>query len=70
MNVVNWLDRFHQSIVGHLVFGLIELALGYWAFLWAVDSGSLLAWILAIILLLGSLQNIIMLAWKATHRER
>jgi uncharacterized membrane protein HdeD (DUF308 family) len=55
------LDKFHKTNPGYLLFGLVELILAYAAISWAIDSGRILAYTLAIILLVGGLQNIIKL---------
>jgi len=53
------LDIFHKSRVGQLVFGIIELALAYLFGSLAVNSGSLWEWFLAIVFVIGFLQNFI-----------
>ena len=40
------LDEFHQTRNGYIVFGLVELTLGYLFFSLAVNSGSLWQWAL------------------------
>lgn len=55
--MVNWLDRFHKTRLGYVVFGLIELALAYASISWAIDSGTWFAYLLAVIFLIGCLQN-------------
>lgn len=52
------LDTFHKTRTGYLVFGLIELGLSYLFFSVAINSGSLWQWALAIILFVGTLQNV------------
>lgn len=61
-------DRFHQTKPGLLLFGLVELALGYWAALWAIDSGNLLVYLLTVVLVIGGLHNLIKLALKLFRR--
>jgi len=51
------LDKFHKTRLGYLVFGLIELGLGYLFVSLAINSGSLWEWTLGIILFIGALQN-------------
>jgi hypothetical protein len=51
------LDKFHKTRNGYLAFGVVELALSYLFFSLAVNSGSLWQWALAVILLVGFLQN-------------
>jgi hypothetical protein len=65
----SWL-AWHKSKVGLLIFGLAELALAYVFASWAIDTGSLLDWFLAIVLLVGGLQNIVRLIWKVLPHGR
>jgi Na+/proline symporter len=51
------LDRFHKSITGYLLFGVIELALAYGLVSLAIDTGNLFYYLLTLIFLFGSLQN-------------
>jgi hypothetical protein len=51
------LDEFHNTRVGYLVFGLVELAMAYGFIDWALDTGSVWWWIAAAFLLIGVLQN-------------
>jgi hypothetical protein len=53
------IDAFHQTRLGHFVFGLVELALAYVLALKALDTGNLIIWTLTIILLVGFLQNMV-----------
>jgi hypothetical protein len=68
MNFINRLDRWHQTKAGLIVFGLIELGLAYVFASWAIDSGRLLAYFLAIVLLIGGLQNLVKLIVKVVRR--
>ena len=51
------LDKFHKTRVGCAVFGLVELALAFVLINWAIPSGDWWEWLLALILLVGFLQN-------------
>ena len=55
------LDKFHKTRTGYAVFALIELALAYVFISWAIDSGSLLDYLLALVFTVGFLQNLIKL---------
>jgi hypothetical protein len=61
------LDKFHKSRTGYLVFGLVELALAYVCFSWAVDSGRVLAYCVALIVMLGVLQIFVYLVGGFVH---
>ena len=58
---------FHRTSAGCIVFGLGELALAYVFASWAIDSGSLIDWFLAIVLLVGGVQNLIKLIVRQKH---
>ena len=71
------LDRFHNTKVGLLVFGVVELAMAYGFAGLAIDRGNWLWYLLALIFLVGALQNIFRLigAWfngsgRKTNRPR
>ena len=53
------IDKWHKTGAGHLAFGLVELALAYGFSSWAIDSGSLWHYALAIIFLVGGLRNLV-----------
>lgn len=54
-------DKFHKTKSGYVIFGLVELALSYLCASFAVNSGSLWEWFLALIFLIGFLQNLVRL---------
>jgi len=53
------IDKFHKTRPGFAVFGLVELGLVYIFASLAINSGSVWQWLLAIIFLFGSLQNLV-----------
>ncbi len=59
------LDKFHQTRLGYAVFGLIELAMAYGFINWALTSGGWWLWVIALFLLVGSLQNFVHVIWRA-----
>jgi len=64
------IDRFHKSRPGYAVFGLLELAMCYGFVDWALDSGNLLWWAAALILLLGAGENLVhIILWKGKRDE-
>jgi hypothetical protein len=52
------LDKFHRTRVGHLVFGLVELVVAVVFANWAIPSGDWWEWLLALLFLVGALQNL------------
>jgi len=53
------LGKFHKTRLGHLVFGLVELGIASVAANRAFGDGNLWLWALALICLVGFLQNFI-----------
>ncbi len=58
------LHNWHQTRLGLLVFGLIELAIAYGFASLAIDRGNLWWYLLALIFLVGALQNLFKLIGK------
>jgi hypothetical protein len=56
--MIKQLDKWHQTKPGLLVFGLLELALAYGFASLAIDRGNLWWYILTLVFLVGSLQNL------------
>lgn len=52
------MHRWHQTKLGLFVFGLVELAAAYGFASLAIDRGNFLWYLLALILLVGALQNL------------
>ncbi len=53
------IDKFHKTRPGHLVFGLVELGLFTILVNLAIPSGDWWEWLLALIFLVGFLQNFV-----------
>jgi hypothetical protein len=60
------LDRWHQTKKGLIIFAVVELLLALLFAYWAIDSGNLLEWFLAFVLLAGFVQNVVRLIWRLT----
>jgi len=58
------LDAWHKTKTGLLIFAVLELILAYIFVSLAIDKGNFLYYILTLIFLYGSLQNIFKLAGK------
>jgi len=58
------LDKFHKTRLGCLVFGLVELIMAYGFINWALDSGGWRLWVIALFLLVSSLQNFFHAIWR------
>jgi len=64
------LDTWHKTKPGFLVFTLAELAVAYgWASL-AIDRGNFWYYLLALIFLVGALQNLVKLIGVLFHVSR
>jgi hypothetical protein len=57
------IDKWHKTRTGHLTFGVAELAMAYGFASWAIDTGSLWQYALAVILLVGGVANLFRIAW-------
>jgi hypothetical protein len=64
------LHKWHQTKVGLLVFGLIELGLAYGFASLAIDRGGPWWYLLALIFLVGALQNLFKLIRKLINGGR
>jgi hypothetical protein len=68
--MIQKLHKWHQTKLGLLVFGLLELAIAYgWVSL-AIDRGNFLWYLLALIFLVGALQNLFKLIGALIHGGR
>lgn len=64
------LAQWHNKKLGLLVFAVIELAIAYGFASWAIDSGNLWLYLLAIVFLIGFFQNLVKLIWKIVHGNK
>jgi hypothetical protein len=64
------LDKWHRTRAGYLLFALVELALSYLFISLAIDRGNLLYYLLSLIFLIGSLQNLFKLIGAFAHGKR
>ena len=65
--MIKALHKWHQTKLGLLVFGIVELAVAYgWASL-AIDRGNFLCYALALVFFIGALQNFFKLIGKLIH---
>ncbi len=65
--MINQLDVWHKTKLGLLAFGLLELMITYAFVSLSIDRGNLLWYILSLVFLIGSLQNIFKLIGKILH---
>jgi hypothetical protein len=68
--MIDNLNRWHQTKPGLLVFALLELALTYGFGSLAIDRGTFWWFLLALIFLLGSLQNLAKLIGKLLNGNK
>ena len=64
------LNLFHKTKLGLLVFGLVELAITYGFVSLSIDRGNLWWYLLALIFLIGTLQNLVKLIGKLIHANK
>jgi hypothetical protein len=67
--MIRTLHRWHQAKLGLLIFGLIELAIAYGFASLAIDRGNFLWYLLALIFLVGALQNLFKLIGKLIRKQ-
>jgi hypothetical protein len=58
-STIEKIDKFHKTRKGLLTFGLIELLVAYMALSMAIDQGSFLYYGIFILLVIGSLNNLV-----------
>jgi hypothetical protein len=58
MSTLYWIDRFRKTKLGLLVLALVELGVTYGFISLSIDRGNFLWYLLALIFLVGSLQNL------------
>jgi hypothetical protein len=68
--IIHTLDRWHQTKTGLAVFVVLELAIAYGFASLAIDQGHVWWYLLTIIFLIGSLQNVIRLIGKAVYGNK
>lgn len=59
--MLSWLDKFHKTRLGLMLFALVELALAYLFITWAIADGNWLDYLLALVFTVGFLQNFVKL---------
>lgn len=64
------LHNWHQTRVGLLFFGLIELAIAYGFASLSIDRGNLLWYLLTLIFLVGALHNLFRLVGKLINDKK
>lgn len=68
--MLNKIDAWHRTKPGLFVFGLSELAIAYGFISLAIDRGNFWWYLLALIFLVGALQNIVRLIGSLFHGRR
>jgi hypothetical protein len=65
--MINKLDKWHKTRLGLLVFVIVELTMAYVFGSLAIARGNWLWYLLMLVLLVGSLQNLFKLIGKIIH---
>lgn len=63
-------DAWHKTKAGLLVFAVLELLLAYLFISLAIDRGSLIYYILALVMLFGFLQNTVKFVGKFLNGKK
>lgn len=64
------LHKWHQSKLGLLIFGIIELAIAYGFASLAIDRGNFWWYLLTLVFLVGALKNLFKLIGSLFHGIR
>lgn len=64
------LDNWHKTKTGLLVFAVLELGIAYVFVSLAIDKGNFLYYLLTLIFLFGSLQNLVKLIGKIVNGKK
>ncbi len=70
MNALQKINRWHHTTPGLAAFALLEVGLAYLSASWAIDSGSLLAYSLTLILVIGVGRNFYLLGKGLLHAAK
>lgn len=57
--MIDTFDKWHKTKLGLLIFGVMELAVAYGFFSLSIDRGNFVWYLLTLIFLAGSIQNLI-----------
>ena len=68
--MIKQLDSWHQTNLGLMVFALVEMALTYGFGSLAIDRGTFWWFLLTLIFLVGSLQNLVELMGKLINGNK
>jgi hypothetical protein len=68
--MIKQLNKWHQTKLGLLVFGVVELAIAYGFVSLSIDRGNLWWYLLTLIFLVGALQNLFRLIGTLTHGNK
>jgi|GEM_PF-328310 hypothetical protein len=69
-SILQPIARWHQTLSGLFVFGVVELALAYGLASLAIDRGGLGWYALAILAVVGVFRNFLRFIWKAIHGHK
>ena len=68
--MIKTIDAWHKTKLGLLVFSIIEFAISYGFFSLSVDRGNFFWYLLTIVFLVGSLQNLFKLIGKLINGNK
>ncbi len=68
--MIQKLDKWHKTKIGLLVFAFIELAIAYGFFSLSIDRGNFAWYLLTLLFLFGSLQNLFKLIGKFINGDK
>lgn len=68
--MIKQLDKWYGTRLGLLVFALVELAITYGFITLAIDRGNLWYYLLTLVFLVGTLQNLVKLIGSFVHGKQ
>ncbi len=68
--MIKQLDSWHKTKTGWFVFAIVELAISYGFVSLSIDRGNFLWYVLTLIFLVGTLQNIVHLIGAFAHHGK
>jgi hypothetical protein len=63
------INKWHRTSLGHFTFGIAELLIAYGFASWAIDTGELWQYALALLFLFGGLRNLFRI-FRKQNNER
>lgn len=70
MKSMEQLHQFHRSRLGHLIFGIIELAIAYGMASWSIYSGQWWQYLLTFLFIYGGVRNLLRIIFRRKDNDQ